>query len=218
MLRQVRRGLQANPCPSTALVRNNALELFGGQRRLLPVWGAFAGNDSPSRKKTLYGTTSFNGEFGNGTVFSLIGGKLTTLWTFTGGSDGANPSAALIADEETGALYGTTQNGGVPGNGTVFKIDTIDQTFTTIYSFSGSPDGATPGIGALLADAEGALYGTTANGGASGKGTVFKLTPPGWGRTAWTESILWSFTGGSDGASPEAGLIADERERFTGQR
>ena len=133
------------------------------------------------------------------------------------GSDGANPNAALVADKETGALYGTAQSGGASGNGTVFKIDTIDQTLATIYSFSGSPDGATPGFGALLADDEGVLCGTTIAGGASGNGTVFKVMPPASGQTPWTETVLWSFSGGNDGRSPQSGeLIADEKGALYG--
>lgn len=134
---------------------------------------------------------------------------MTTLWGFTGGSDGANPFGSLIADENTGALYGTTSGGGASGNGTVFKIDTVDQTLTTIYSFLGSPDGAGPDLGALLIDDKGALYGTTPGGGAHGNGTVFKLTPPGHGQTSWTLSTLYAFTGGNDGSSPQSTLIAD---------
>src|SRR5262249_30037224 len=93
----------------------------------------FARNEASSPKKTLYGTTSgIAGEFGeatnaNGTIFKVRDGSLTTLWNFTRGSDGANPTAGLIADEETGTLYGTAQSGGAFGSGTVFKIDTIDQ-------------------------------------------------------------------------------------------
>jgi hypothetical protein len=132
----------------------------GGNDGASPFGGLFARNQSPSRRKTLYGTTTFNGPsfpaacfgFGCGTVFKLTDGALTTLWGFTGGSDGANPSGSLIGDEGTGPLYGTTQGGGTSGNGTAFKIDTIDQILTTIGTFSGSPDGATPGLGALLAD------------------------------------------------------------------
>jgi uncharacterized repeat protein (TIGR03803 family) len=126
-------------------------------------------------KKTLYGAASGLG-CGNGAVFKLTDGSLTTLWAFTGGSDGAHPLAGLIADK-TGALYGTTTGGGASGNGTVFKIDPIGQTLTTIWSFSSS-DGSYP-ASSVIVDERGALYGTTLGGGASGKGTVFKLTPPG---------------------------------------
>jgi uncharacterized repeat protein (TIGR03803 family) len=67
-----------------------------------------------------------------------------------------------------------------------------------------------PGAGALIADKEGTLYGTTHLGGIGDYGTVFKLTPPAKGQTVWTETVLYSFKGGSDGQEPEAGLIADD--------
>ena len=75
------------------------------------------------------------------------------------------------------------------------------QQLTTLYSFTGG-DGANPSAG-LMADPAGNLYGTTADGGASGQGTVFQLDPSG------NPTVLYSFTGGSDGAYPEAGVIAD---------
>jgi hypothetical protein len=193
-----------------------------------PVGGLFAPDQSPSANKTLYGTTGFEPAFG--TVFKLTGGALSTLWRFSGGDDGGNPLAALIANQETGALYGTTASGGInnpavcfavnAGCGTVFKIDAIDQTLTTIWSFTGGNDGATPVSGPLIADETGALYGTTGSGGINnpticvaisiGCGTVFKLTPPALGQTTWTLATLWSFTGGKDGGNPQAGLIADK--------
>src|SRR5712691_4877753 len=75
----------------------------------------------------------------------------------------------------------------------------------TLYSFcaqSGCADGSFPYAG-LIFDAAGNLYGTTSQGGTAGKGTVFELTPDG------TETVLYSFKGGSDGANPYAGLILD---------
>ncbi len=99
---------------------------------------------------------------------------LTTIYTFTGG-DGANPHAGLIADA-AGNLYGTTVYGGANGNGTVFKV-TPTGSETVLYSFTGGSDGANPEAG-LIADASGNLYGTTANGGSNGVGTVFKLAIP----------------------------------------
>jgi hypothetical protein len=82
---------------------------------------------------------------------------------------------------------------------------------TVLYRFTGFPaEGSSPPAG-LIADKQGALYGTTRLGGTSGGvegfGTVFKLTPPAKGQTAWTETVLYNFTG--DGFSPRAGLIAD---------
>jgi uncharacterized repeat protein (TIGR03803 family) len=83
-----------------------------------------------------------------------------------------------------------------------------------LYSFcalSSCADGNGP-LAGPIADREGALYGTTVGGGpgSNGGGTVFKLTPPSKGQTAWKETVLYSFTGGSDGAAPQAGLIADK--------
>ena len=92
---------------------------------------------------------------------------------------------------------------------------------TVLYSFKGkgASDGAGP-LAGLIADKEGALYGTTQNGGTgngdSGFGTVFKLTPPTKGQTAWTETVLYRFLGGSDRAIPFAGLIADKEGALYG--
>jgi hypothetical protein len=89
---------------------------------------------------------------------------------------------------------------------------------TVLYKFTGFPaDGSSPPAG-LIADKQGALYGTTRLGGTSGGvegfGTVFKLTPPAKGQTAWTETVLYNFTG--DGFSPRAGLIADKHGALYG--
>jgi hypothetical protein len=172
---------------------------------------------------------SFN--LGCGVVFKLTpptisGGAWTetVLHSFTGGSDGANPFAGLIFDA-SGALYGTTAQGGNTattgdgiGGGTVFKLAPSAiaggaWTETVLYSFcsrTGCSDGANPFAG-LIFDASGALYGTTAQGGGGTPfgGTVFKLTPPALLGGAWTESVLHSFTSGSDGDLPWAALIFD---------
>ena len=77
--------------------------------------------------------------------------------------------------------------------------------YKVLHAFNGS-DGEIPEAGLIL-DAAGNLYGTTDSGGAYGPGTVFKLTPNSDG--SWTESVLYSFKGGSDGGNPDAGLISD---------
>jgi uncharacterized protein YceK len=78
---------------------------------------------------------------------------------------------------------------------------------TVLYRFEGGKGGAFP-AGGLIMDTSGALYGA-AGGGSTGWGTVFKLTPPRAGETEWTQSVLYSFQGGTDGADPAGGLIID---------
>jgi uncharacterized repeat protein (TIGR03803 family) len=82
-----------------------------------------------------------------------------------------------------------------------------------LYSFLGGSDGGAPRAG-LIADEQDTLYGATTGGGIANNGTVFKLTPPGTGQTAWKETVLHRFCsqpGCSDGSGPVAGLTADER-------
>jgi uncharacterized repeat protein (TIGR03803 family) len=101
---------------------------------------------------------------------------LTNLYSFTGGNDGANPYAGLALGSD-GSFYGTTQSGGTNGGeGTVFKIS-ANGVFASLYSFSGGSDGSNPQA-ALVQGRDGSFYGTTANGGLSGAGTVFRLTVP----------------------------------------
>jgi uncharacterized repeat protein (TIGR03803 family) len=133
-----------------------------------------------------------------------------TLYNFKGSKDGTSPWAGLVFDA-AGNLYGTTHEGGAKGFGTVFKLTPNgDGTWTksTLYSFCSQPhcaDGQYPWADLIL-DHSGNLYGTTAGGGAHNHGTVFELTP---GSSGWTETVLYSFTGGGDGRFPYAGLIFD---------
>lgn len=96
------------------------------------------------------------------------------LYSFTGTSDGAYPLAGLVRDAK-GNLYGTTEQGGASGGGTVFEVDNTGKEMV-LHSFNSEPDGLTPYAG-LVRDAQGNLYGTTSAGGNLGYGTVFKLTP-----------------------------------------
>jgi len=163
----------------------------------------------------LFGTTSTGagsgcyGGQGCGSVFKLDRtGKKTVLHKFSGGKDGSLPYAGLIRDA-AGNLYGTTSEGGAFDKGTVFKLDRASKQ-TVLYNFTGGKDGAGPGYGPVVRDAAGNLYGTTAGGGAFGKGTVFKLDATG------REIVLHSFAGGSDGEQPVAGLIRDAVGNFYG--
>jgi uncharacterized repeat protein (TIGR03803 family) len=174
----------------------------------------------------FYGTTNAGGSGpsgGDGTVFEVSGsGTESVIYSFQGGSDGIAGDAGLIAGQG-GALYGVTEYGGAGplcnfGCGTVFELVPSSSGYSerVLYAFQGDSDGAAP-IGNLLMDKTGALYGTTdLGGGASacvgspsltvGCGTVFKLTPS---ESGYTESVLYSFQGGNDGALPADTLIAD---------
>lgn len=183
-----------------------------------PVGGVLEG-----RGGALYGTANAGGKAGFGIIFRLTPGPHgyteSTVHTFQGGADGSYPNCSLIADA-SGALYGTTLGGGSGprSNGTVYKLTPFGTTPGTsfresiLYSFQGGDDGSFP-FASLVVDANGSLYGTTASGGSSNAGTVFKLTRNG---NQYSESILHSFRGGADGASPYAALIADSSDVLYG--
>lgn len=147
----------------------------------------------------LYGTTYSGGTNGVGTVFSITpSGTESVLYSFKGGSDGSNPMGGLV--KVGNALYGTTSGGGYPANkGTIFKV-TLNGTETVLHSFFGGQDGSSPQYGSLLMVNK-VLYGTTTTGGTSNVGTVYSITPNG------VYALVYSFRGGSDGATPLAGLI-----------
>jgi uncharacterized repeat protein (TIGR03803 family) len=164
----------------------------------------------------LYGTTSSGGYlfcpgFGCGTVFKLsTTRKQTVLYRFRGnehgdGTDGAYPLGALSRDAN-GDLYGTASGG--YEFGAVFKVNASGETILHTFTGTGS-DGATPDA-ALIQDTNGNLYGTTSAGGVYGYGTVFMLDATG------TETILYSFTGGTDGSRPVAALIRDANGNLYG--
>jgi uncharacterized repeat protein (TIGR03803 family) len=147
----------------------------------------------------LYGVTMFGGKNtrgcseGCGTVFKLSQNSAgqwqqTALYLFSGGTgDGIQPEGSLALDA-AGNLYGTTYAGGLNGWGTVYKL---------------SPTSS----GGLVLDAAGNLFGTTTTGGTDGLGAIFELSPVSGG--GWTESVLYSFTGGNDGSGPQTALILD---------
>lgn len=180
----------------------------------------------------LYGTTAYGGGSakGNGSVFelsppSVAGGAWTetTLHDFQGGTDGAVPNCGVISDSN-GNLYGATTSGGAADAGTVFELSPPSApggvwSETVLYSFilvEGSyPRGAFP-FGGLLRNPQGALFGTTSYGGPSNDGVVFKLEPPLAGQSNWREEILYSFTGGSDGANPNGNLALGANGGFYG--
>jgi uncharacterized repeat protein (TIGR03803 family) len=132
------------------------------------------------------------------------------LWNFTGSPDGANSYSGLTLNN--GNFYGTTYNGGLNGDGTVFEVSPNGSggyTEQVLYSFcseTNCADGQNPYFANLVFDSEGNIYGSTYNGGANGLGVVFELSPSGGG---WTPTVLYSFAGSPDAANPIAGLIWD---------
>ena len=169
----------------------------------------------------FYGTTSAGGlsscgfSSACGTVFKLSPGangtwEHTILYKFKGGTDGAGPEGSLVFDA-AGNLYGTTVTGGNPevcngeGCGTVFKLSPIGDgawTESVLYSFFGSTDAEEPGSGVIF-DSAGNLYGAAGGGCVEVcYGTIFKLSPAQDG--AWTESVIYTFMGGTDGGFPVA--------------
>jgi uncharacterized repeat protein (TIGR03803 family) len=139
------------------------------------------------------------------------------LYSFSG-SDGSFPEGGVVLDH-AGNLFGTTDEGGLYGFGTVFELSPpsvrgSSWTETALWNFSGGSDGGTPGVEALVFDSGGNLYGTTYFGGDSDKGTAFELSPSAGGE--WNESVLHSFGDGQDGANPTAGLVMTTSGVLTG--
>ena len=164
----------------------------------------------------------------------------TVLYIFLGKSnnnDGLQPSGGLVIDN-SGNLYGTTAYGGTGGCillgilygcGTVYELSAPQQkggqwTETILYSFQGGNDGYYP-WGNLTFDKSGNLYGATQFGGGKSTqcdpyyqycGTVFNMSPPKQKGGAWTEQVLHSFAGGTDGVNPNGGLILDSKGAIYG--
>jgi uncharacterized repeat protein (TIGR03803 family) len=187
------------------------LKSFTGLDGANPGANPFAGLIQESAG-ALYGTTGYGGSSDAGTVFKLTrdgsGGYILTELKHFNGPDGSYPLAGVIQDSlSAGVLYGTTQQGGSSGVGTVFRLTpdlTGGYSHTVLKEFN-DPDGSYP-AGDVIQDSAGVLYGTTSSGGSSGFGMVFKLTPNGSG--GYSHTVLKNFEG-SDGAYSYAGLIQD---------
>ena len=173
----------------------------------------------------IYGASPFAGTGNNGNgagvAFRIVPvaghskWKETVIYQFCSQADcidGASPQSGLTINAN-GVLFGTTVNGGNGGPngwGTVFKIYPQQQREVVVYAFCagfGCQDGINP-IGPLALDSKGHLYGTTSNGGANGKGIIFKITPS----ASSPETVLYNFCGAAnctDGADPSAGVTID---------
>ncbi len=153
---------------------------------------------------TLYGTTNQGGTSLEGTAFSLAppsGGETDwtekVLYNFTGGDNGFHANSLLLAPG--GILYGTS-HGLHTTYGAVFSLTPPASpgggwTFAVLHDFRGSPDGAEPTAGLVVA-ADWTLYGTTISGGVADHGVVFSMTPPSAGG-AWSEAVVASLSGGN---------------------
>jgi uncharacterized repeat protein (TIGR03803 family) len=147
----------------------------------------------------------------------LLGGTgafaqtLTTLRDFGSNMDGQNPQAGVVFDQR-GHLYGTAALGGVDGNGIVYRLTPPEGTGgpwrgSVLHKFSGQPDGAVP-VSSLTLSPSGDLFGTTEEGGAHNKGTVFGLQPPQNPGDSWRERVFYSFgSSATDGVVPNSELL-----------
>ena len=189
-----------------------------------PAYTGFgAGNLAIDDKGTIYGTT-FNGNRPGcvdcGNVFKLTPSRSgfveSDVYDFQGGSDGQNPSGGVSVDS-TGAVYGTTEYGGggpcaanpqlgqAAGCGTAYKLTPSGGAYTEtiLHAFQSGNDGRLP-VSGLAIGHHGVLYGSTQFGGSDYDGTIFALSPSG---NAYSESIVFTFTGGSTGYEPYAGVL-----------
>jgi uncharacterized repeat protein (TIGR03803 family) len=159
---------------------------------------------------SLYGTTYAGGTANDGVVYRVdTPGQVTVLCSFDG-YNGASPFAGVIRDS-AGNLYGTAAGGGGPfgnGQGVVYKLEPAGNV-TVLYSFPGGADGGEIFAG-VIRDAAGNLYGTTFFGGTADAGVVYKLDPSG------NYTVLYSFTGGVNGANPYSGVIRGPKGRLFG--
>jgi hypothetical protein len=170
-------------------------------------------------KGVLYGAASGGGVHNAGGIYLLTPPEAgqtawteTILWSSGGTGDGIHPNGDLII-EPNGTMFGTTRAGGTGGGGAVFKLappaaGQSTWTESVLHSFSNTEDAQYP-VGPLYRDTSGNLYGAATQGGANYDGAVYMLTKPPAGSTTWTESFVWNFTGGVDGAAPLGGLIGD---------
>ena len=123
---------------------------------------------------------------------------IANIYSLNGTTDGQTPYGNVVQGPD-GNFYGTAARQGAAGNGTIFRV-TPKGVYTALYTFQGSPDGQNPQANLYLAS-DGNFYGTTARGGADGNGTIFRISPTG------VFTLLYTFTGGTDGGFPSAGLI-----------
>ena len=156
----------------------------------------------------LFGTTSYGGSAGDGTLFELSANHqtLTTLVNFNS-STGINPYAAVTLDV-SGDIFGTTLRGGTGNNGTIFELSANHQTFTTLVNMNSSSGGGI--YSSVIFDASGNLFGNGFGGGSGGDGIVFELSA-----NHQVFTTLASFNG-SNGSNPIGGMVIDSAGNLYG--
>jgi len=171
----------------------------------------------------LYGTTRSGGTYGGGTVFEISPTshntwKETILYSFPKSptTDASYPQTGLAFDSE-GNLYGATSSGGLYACGAVFRLAPTSTGWTEsrIYNFTGCSGYGADSASGVIFDSDGNLYGTVEVGGANGAGFVYELVPSD-SENNWTEAMLYSFAGGTDGSEPVGGLVLDAEGNLYG--
>jgi hypothetical protein len=191
--------------------------------------GSFPGQLTFDAAGNIYGSAGSGGAFG-GNIFRLSlaadgGWTETTLYSFTGGTDGGSDYRGVVVDGQ-GNLFGVTFVGGTAlcRCGTIFELSPTASgayTYQLLYSFTDFSDGGYPL--SLIIDARGNLYATTQAGGTnisnincgSGCGAIFELSPPTAQGGTWTPVPLYDFQGWGDGVTPE-GLVLDNAGNLYG--
>jgi uncharacterized repeat protein (TIGR03803 family) len=150
----------------------------------------------------LYGATRMGGSAAAGTLFKLNrdGSGYSVFYHFQAAADGAQPRGTLL--EVSNRIYGTTSAAGAGGRGTVFAVNKDGADFAVLHPFTGSPEDGFDAWDGLLRGTDGAIYGTTRQGGSADKGTIFKVNTDGSGY-----EVLHHFGGPNDGQEPWASLV-----------
>jgi uncharacterized repeat protein (TIGR03803 family) len=168
------------------------------------LWNFGAGADGQTPKGRLvqasdgnfYGTTEAGGAFGFGIVFKVTPAGVEQVLHSFANVDGQGPEGVTLGPN--GDLFGVTIGGGAYSAGTAFKV-TTSGAHTVLWNFGDGNDGRNPPV-TLLHAADGNFYGSTAGGGTSGRGVIFRLTPAG------VETVIWRFNE-TDGSTPFSTLM-----------
>lgn len=179
----------AGTTPGTLTVLSH---LTGSAMGNVPQDNLVIGKDS-----AYFGVTQYGGATNYGTIFKICGGVTSLVRSFTRNTDGGSPTGGLVRAND-GNLYGMTETGGSYGSGTIYRI-TPTGVYTVLRHLQSATDGNSPRSTLVLAR-DGHMYGMTYSGGASGGGTIFRMT------TGGVFTVLKSFVPSTEGSSSEAGL------------